>query len=68
VKHISGQRMCRVLERHGWRLDRIRGSHHIYVHPTRPGLASVPVHGNQTLRPDTQKNIMRAAGLTDNDL
>jgi predicted RNA binding protein YcfA (HicA-like mRNA interferase family) len=67
MKPISGKRMCRVLEKRGWRLDRINGSHHIYVHPDG-GRVSVPVHGNVDLKPNTQKNIMRDAGLTDGDL
>jgi predicted RNA binding protein YcfA (HicA-like mRNA interferase family) len=28
----------------------------------------VPVHGNQDLKPGTQRGIMRDAGLTDDDL
>lgn len=67
MKHISGKQMCRVLERHGWRLARIRGSHHRYerdgFHPV-----VVPVHGNSVLKSGTQKSIMKSAGLTDDDL
>jgi predicted RNA binding protein YcfA (HicA-like mRNA interferase family) len=33
VKTVSGKRMCRILERQGWELARINGSHHIYRHP-----------------------------------
>jgi predicted RNA binding protein YcfA (HicA-like mRNA interferase family) len=68
MKAVSGKEMCKVLERRGWILDRVKGSHHIYTRPgaTRP--ISVPVHGNKTLRPGTQRSIMRAAGLTDDDL
>lgn len=49
MKHLSGREMCRVLERHGWSLDRIQGSHHIYTHPRSENVLSVPVHGNRTL-------------------
>ena len=31
MKAVSGKRLCRLLELHGWRLARIRGSHHIYT-------------------------------------
>jgi predicted RNA binding protein YcfA (HicA-like mRNA interferase family) len=67
MKPVTGKHMCRVLERHGWVLDRIKGSHHIY---RKSGHApvSVPVHGNKNLKPGTQRAIMRAAGLTDDDL
>ena len=36
VKSISGKDFCRVLERHGWHLKRIRGSHHIYGQTGNP--------------------------------
>jgi predicted RNA binding protein YcfA (HicA-like mRNA interferase family) len=52
----------RVLERVGWRLDRVRGSHHIMRHPDRPGVTiAVPVHGNQTLPIATLVSILRDA-------
>jgi hypothetical protein len=30
MKAISGKKFSRILERHGWELLRIQGSHHIY--------------------------------------
>ena len=68
MKPVSGKHMCRVLERHGWTLDRIKGSHHIYKKPGNAFPIPVPVHGNKMLKRGTQKSIMRAAGLTDDDL
>ncbi len=68
MKIISGRRMCRALERRGWRLDRISGSHHVYEHPISGRSVSVPVHGNADLKPGTQRGIMKVAGLTDADL
>ena len=68
MKIISGKRMCRILEQHGWTLARIHGSHHIYRHASTTRRTSVPVHGNQDLKSGTQSGIMRDAGLTDDDL
>jgi predicted RNA binding protein YcfA (HicA-like mRNA interferase family) len=68
VKPVSGKQMCKALERKGWTLVRVRGSHHVYRLGNRPPSVPVPVHGNQTLKRKTQRNIMRAAGLTDDDL
>ncbi|HJZ92314.1 MAG TPA: type II toxin-antitoxin system HicA family toxin [Gemmataceae bacterium] len=59
--------MCRVLESRGWVLDRIKGSHHIDRLAGHSPI-SVPVHGNKNLKPGTQRSIMRAAGLTDDDV
>ncbi|MGQ0761543.1 MAG: type II toxin-antitoxin system HicA family toxin [Acidobacteriota bacterium] len=33
MKAISGKDFARLLERHGWSLLRINGSHHIYGKP-----------------------------------
>ena len=68
MKPVSGKRMCRILEKHGWLLVRIRGSHHAYQSPDQPGTLIVPVHGNDELKPGTQHAIMRDAGLTEDDL
>ena len=67
MKRVSGKEMCRALERQGWHLDRIRGSHHVYKNASG-SLVSVPVHGNRTLKPGTQRGIMKDAGLTEADL
>jgi predicted RNA binding protein YcfA (HicA-like mRNA interferase family) len=68
VKIISGKRMCQVLQQHGWILARINGSHYIYRDATGRRMVVVPVHGNQDLKPGTQRAIMREAGLTDDGL
>ena len=67
MKRISGKDMCKALESKGWTCDRIRGSHHRYSKEGFPSI-SVPVHANKTLKAGTQKAIMKAAGLTENDL
>jgi predicted RNA binding protein YcfA (HicA-like mRNA interferase family) len=68
MKHVSGKRMCKALERAGWLLKKIDGSHHVYERPNVPVNISVPVHGNRDLPTGTQRAIMRDADLTDDDL
>jgi predicted RNA binding protein YcfA (HicA-like mRNA interferase family) len=51
MKPVSGKRLCKVLESHGWILLRINGSHHIYGRPDQPVILPVPVHGNADLPP-----------------
>jgi predicted RNA binding protein YcfA (HicA-like mRNA interferase family) len=31
MKQVSGKGFARILEKNGWKLARIRGSHHVYV-------------------------------------
>ncbi len=68
MKAVSGKELCRSLERQGWRLWHVRGSHWIYEHADRPGRISVPVHGNKALKKGTQYSLMKDAGLTEADL
>jgi predicted RNA binding protein YcfA (HicA-like mRNA interferase family) len=68
VKPISGKRMCRVLEKHGWVLVRKKSSHRAYRKAGHPITVIVPVHGNKDLKPGTQHGIMKDAGLSEDDL
>jgi predicted RNA binding protein YcfA (HicA-like mRNA interferase family) len=67
LKRVSGKGLAKVLEKNGWVLARTRGSHRRYEKPGHPPV-TVPIHGNKTLKPKTQQNIMRHTGLTDADL
>ena len=63
-KRVSGRQLVRALERLGWHVDRIRGSHHIMRHQDLPGVTlSVPVHGNQTLPIGTLLSILKDGGV-----
>ncbi|HEX5504701.1 MAG TPA: type II toxin-antitoxin system HicA family toxin [Thermomicrobiales bacterium] len=66
MKAVSGRDLCRILERHGWTLKSVRGSHHKYQRGA--ARVTVPVHGNRTLREGTQRALMRDAGLAEDDL
>lgn len=68
MKPLSGKRMCKILEDHGWRLLRIKSSHHHHGRADRAEIITVPVHKNKDLKPGTQHGIMRTAGLSDEDL
>ena len=46
----------------GWRLDRIRGSHHVFVHDLRPGILVVP-HPKKDLGKGLVAAIRKQAGL-----
>lgn len=67
MKALSGREFCRVLERHGWTLLRVQGSHHVYGKAGIATRLSVPVHAGQTLKPGLQRAFMKSASLTDAD-
>lgn len=68
MKSVSGQHLCKVLERHGWTLQRIRGSHHIYTQPDNSTILTIPVHSNRDLKRGTLGQILKAAELNEDDL
>jgi predicted RNA binding protein YcfA (HicA-like mRNA interferase family)/predicted RNase H-like HicB family nuclease len=51
--------VIRVLEAHGWRLDRQRGSHRLFRHETRPGSVTVAGKPNTDIPPGTLGSIRR---------
>ncbi len=63
MRAISGKELTRLLERHGWVLLRIQGSHHIYGKSGSAVRLSVPVHGNRPLRIGLLRHLLKMAGL-----
>ena len=57
MKAISGKKMCKILEKKGWVLKRIKGSHYYYLGPAGPRPVIVPVHGNKDLKPGLQISL-----------
>jgi predicted RNA binding protein YcfA (HicA-like mRNA interferase family) len=63
VKSVSGKEFCKVLERNGWQLMRVQGSHYIYGKPGSIVRLSVPVHGSQALKIGLLRHLMKMAEL-----
>ncbi|MBI3836317.1 MAG: type II toxin-antitoxin system HicA family toxin [Planctomycetia bacterium] len=57
--------MVRFLEREGFQLIRVRGSHHYLARGSQR--TSVPVPANRTLKTGTLRNILRSIDLTPED-
>jgi predicted RNA binding protein YcfA (HicA-like mRNA interferase family) len=68
LKVVSGKEFARLLEKKGWELKRINGSHHIYMKQGSPIRISVPIHGNVSLKKGLQQHFMKVAGMTEEDL
>ena len=54
--------LIRELIEAGWTLDRIRGSHHVFKHPARPGIIVVP-HPKKDLGVGLVTQIRKQGGL-----
>ena len=58
---ISGKQLVKELKKRGWKLVRIKGSHH---NMEKDGeLIPVPVHGNDTLGKGVVNSIIKQANL-----
>jgi predicted RNA binding protein YcfA (HicA-like mRNA interferase family) len=68
MKSVSGRDFARILERHGWTLLRISGSHHIFGKSGSVVRLSVPIHGNKPLKTGLLRHLAKLADLSDDDL
>ena len=65
---VSGREVVRALERAGFVMERIAGSHHIMAHPDDARrVLTVPVHGARDLKPGTLRGVVRQAGFSVED-
>jgi predicted RNA binding protein YcfA (HicA-like mRNA interferase family) len=60
---VSPRNAIRALERSGWELDRVKGSHHVFRHPDRTNRVVVPMHARD-LAKGTLNAIIAGSGLT----
>jgi len=56
------QEIERVILNDGWSLKAVKGSHHQYTHPTKPGKVTIPYHTGD-IAPVIIKSILKQAGL-----
>ena len=68
MKAVSGKAFARAVERKGWRLLRISGSHHIYGKDGEIARLTIPIHGNSVLKQGLQRSLMKIAGLQEDEL
>lgn len=62
VIQTTPKELMKKLKEDGWVLDRIRGSHHILKHPSKPGRVTLPLH-KKDLKPGALDSILKQAGL-----
>lgn len=64
---LSPDKLARVLERRGFVLDRVRGSHHAYCHPDLDMTVTIPFHKKEVGK-GLLIEIMDQAGITREEL
>jgi predicted RNA binding protein YcfA (HicA-like mRNA interferase family) len=68
MKQLSGKELARIVERHGWTLLRVTGSHHIYGRAGSIIRLSIPIHSNRPLKIGLLRHLLKHAGLTEQDV
>lgn len=66
-RHIMGRVIRMIPEKEGFVLDRVRGSHHIYLHPETRQRVVIPVHKKDLLK-GTLMEILKQAGIKKDEL
>ena len=64
---LSPEKIMKILEKRGFVLDRVKGSHHIFIHPETRTRVVVPFHKKDLPR-GTLLEILRQAGLSREEL
>lgn len=67
MKSVSGREFARIIERRGWTLLRVSGSHHIYGKSASIVRLSIPIHGNKPLKTGLLRHLAKLADLADED-
>jgi predicted RNA binding protein YcfA (HicA-like mRNA interferase family) len=62
MKRYKVQEVMDMLRADGWSLDRQKGSHRQYVHPTKTGTVTVSNKANKTMSQFTLNSIWKQAG------
>jgi predicted RNA binding protein YcfA (HicA-like mRNA interferase family) len=67
VPSLSGSAVVAALKKHGFGLDRVRGSHHVMRHADGRG-TTVPVHPGRDVAKGTLRSILSDVGMTPEQL
>ncbi len=68
MKSVSGRELARLVERRGWRLLRVHGSHHIYGKAGSVVRLSIPIHGNRPLKIGLLRHLLKMAEIDESEL
>lgn len=55
--------LMRILSDDGWYVDRVRGSHRVLKHTSKPGIVVVPGHPSDEVAAGTLRSIVDQARL-----
>lgn len=59
---MTAKEILKILKKDGWVEKSQKGSHRHFIHPTKSGKITVPIHGGD-LKPKLADSILKQAGL-----
>lgn len=59
---MNSRQLIAMIEADGWYLERVKGSHHHFKHPTKKGLVTIP-HPKKDLLDKTAASILKQAQI-----
>ena len=68
MRAVTGREFARLVERRGWRLLRINGSHHIYGKSGSIVRLSIPIHGNRPLKVGLLRHLAKLAEISEDEV
>ena len=67
MKSVSGREFAHLVERHGWKLPRVQGSHHIYGKQGSVVRLSIPIHGNKSLKIGLLRHLAKISEIPESE-
>ena len=67
VPAVPGIKVVRALERAGFKVTRVRGSHHVMAHPDGRTVP-IPVHPGRDMPKGTLRNVLAILGMEVDEL
>ena len=61
---LKAREVIRALEKAGWSVDHVTGSHYILRHPDKSGRIPVPYHGSRDIKIGILQSILKQSGLS----
>ena len=61
-KPMDSSSLIKLIKADGWLLDRVKGSHHVFIHDIKSGIVVIP-HPKKDVPTGTVNSILKQAGL-----
>jgi len=68
LKQVSDKDFSKAIQRKGWILVRVKGSHHVFTKAGHRERIVVPIHGHTPLKIGLLRSQMKIAGLSEDDI